>query len=136
MENRKRLFFSVKQPNIKKNNNQNEHLIQYSNKKSEKLAREKTYWLKLEFYNTDRKVKNIIRRISISIIMHPSFMQFCHKISFKSALETFTSFSSHLRTIRLFYSSAAEIMKMFCEKIKNFFLLSFSPKQNIVYLDI
>ena len=63
MENRKRLFFSVKQPNIKKNNNQNEHLIQYSNKKSEKLAREKTYWLKLEFYNTDREnnMKKIIR---------------------------------------------------------------------------
>ena len=45
-------------------------------KSDEKVAREKTYRLKLEFYNTHGKMKNIIRSIFISIIMHPSFIHF------------------------------------------------------------
>ena len=32
-------------------------------KSDEKVALEKTYRLKLEFYNTDKKLKNIIRRV-------------------------------------------------------------------------
>ena len=50
------------------------------------------------FCNTGRKTKNSIRRIFISIIMHPNFMQFRQKISFKTALEIFTPVSEHLRT--------------------------------------
>ena len=56
--------------------NENEHLSQISDKSNEKVAHEKTYWLKLEFCYTDRKMKNIIRRIFSSIIMHPNFMHF------------------------------------------------------------
>ena len=54
--------------------------------------------LKFEFYNTDRKMKRTIRCIFISIIMHPNFMCFRQKISFKSALKIFTPVSGHLRT--------------------------------------
>ena len=59
----------------------------------------KIYWLNLEFYNTDRKMKNIIWRIFISIIMHPNFMHLRHKINFKIVLESFVSVSGHLRTV-------------------------------------
>ena len=31
--------------------------------------------------------------------MHPNFMQFCQKISFKSAIEIFTPVSGYLRTV-------------------------------------
>ena len=63
-----------------------------------KKAREKTYRLKLEFYNADRKMKNIIRLIFISLIMRPIFMHFRQKINFKIALESFSSVSAHLQT--------------------------------------
>ena len=62
-----------------------------------KLVPEKTYLVKLEFYNTDRKMKSIIRCIFISIIMHPNFMHFRQKISFKSALEIFIPVNGHFR---------------------------------------
>ena len=65
-------------------------MSQFSDKSDVKEAREKTYRLKLEFYNTDRKMKNINRRIFTSVIMHLIFMHFRKKISFKSALEIFT----------------------------------------------
>ena len=56
------------------------------------------YLLKFEFYNTDRKMKSIFRHIFISVIMHPNFMHFRQKISFKSVLEICTPVSGHLRT--------------------------------------
>ena len=62
------------------------------------MASEKTYRLKLEFYNTVRKMKNFIERIFISMTMHPNFMHFRQKISFKSALKSFASVNGHLRT--------------------------------------
>ena len=71
---------------------------QFSGKGDEKVVHEKTYLLKLEFYNTDRKMKSIIRCIFISLIMHPNFMHFRQKISFKNALEIFTPVSGQLRT--------------------------------------
>ena len=49
--------FSIKPPNIPKNN---EHLSQFSDKSDEKVVREKIYLVKLEFYNSDRKMKSII----------------------------------------------------------------------------
>ena len=58
----------------------------------------KTRGLKIVFYNTDRKVKSITKRIFISVIMHPNFMHFPQKTSFKSALESFASVDGHLRT--------------------------------------
>ena len=59
-----RIFrFSVKPPNIQEKQSPNEHLSPFSDKNDEKMPREKTYWLELQFYNTDRKMKNIIRRI-------------------------------------------------------------------------
>ena len=45
-------------------------------KNDEKMARKKTYRLKLEFFKTDRKMKNIIRHIFISIIVHPILVHF------------------------------------------------------------
>ena len=63
-----------------------------------KVALMGIYRLKLEFYNTDRKMKNILRHIFISIIMRPNFMHCRQKISFKSALESFASNSWHLKT--------------------------------------
>ena len=71
---------------------------QFSDKRDEKVARHKIYQLKLEFYNTDRKMKNTNRRAFISITMHPNFMQFRQKISFKSTLEVFSSLNKHLKT--------------------------------------
>ena len=49
--------FSFKQPNITENSILNiiEHFSQFSDKN-----KEKTHCLKLEFYSTDRKLKNII----------------------------------------------------------------------------
>ena len=60
-----------------------------SDKSNEKAVREKTYLLKLEFYNTDRKMQNTIRRIFISIIMHPNFMLYRRKISFQKCIRKF-----------------------------------------------
>ena len=73
-------------------------MSQFFDKSDEKVVREKIYLLKLELYNTDRKMKNIIRGIFGSVITHPNFMHFSQKISFKSALEIFTPISGHLRT--------------------------------------
>ena len=87
--------FSVKPPYIRKNS-QNAHLGQFSNKRDEKVVCKKTYLLKLEFYNTERKMKNIIRRIYTLIIMNPNFMHFCQKISSKRALGSFISVSEYL----------------------------------------
>ena len=72
--------------------------INFREKMNKKVAHEKTYRLKLEFYNTERKMKNIIRRIIISIIMYPNFIQFRQKISFKSALEIFTPVNMYFIT--------------------------------------
>ena len=66
-------------------------------KSDEKVVYEKTYQLKLKFYNTDRKMKSIIRHILISIMMHPNYMHICFRqISFKSASEVFTPNSGYL----------------------------------------
>ena len=89
--------FLLNRPNLKKHS-QNEHLNQFSDKSDEKVAREETYLLKLKFYNTDRKMKSIVRRIFISKIVHPNFMHFRQKISFKRALEIFIPVSGLLRT--------------------------------------
>ena len=43
----------------KKKQSQNEHLSQFSDKSGEKLIREETYLLKLEFYKTNKKIKCI-----------------------------------------------------------------------------
>ena len=51
--------------------------------------------LKLVF-NTNRKMKNIIGRIFISIIMHPISMHFGQKINFKIALEYFTTIKEQI----------------------------------------
>ena len=58
------LPFSVKIPNIPENRVKT-HLRPFSYKGDENRRSRKTYWLKLEFYNTDRKKENITRRISI-----------------------------------------------------------------------
>ena len=70
------------------------------------MAREKTYRLKLDFYNTDREMKNTIRRVFPSIIMHPNSMHFRKKIlqkcnrkfcfsqwAFENSLKLFVFFS-------------------------------------------
>ena len=44
---------------------QNKHFCQFSDKSDEKVAPKKTYRFKLEFYNTDRKIKNVIRHIFV-----------------------------------------------------------------------
>ena len=80
-----------------KKQGQDDHLRQFSDNYDEKVAREKTYLLKLKFDNTDRKMKRIIKRIFISIVMHPNLLHFRQKISFKSALEILTPVSRHLR---------------------------------------
>ena len=90
--------FSVKNPVIRKNRVKKKHLNQFSDKSDKNLIRKKTHLLKLEFCNADRKMKGIIRCIFISIIIHPNFIHFCQKISFKSALEIFTPVRGHLRT--------------------------------------
>ena len=41
----------------------NEHLIQILDKNDENVTRGKTFRLKLEFYNTETKMKNVIRHI-------------------------------------------------------------------------
>ena len=81
------ILFLVHRP-ISEKRGQIEHLSHFSNKSEEKFACE-TYRLKLEFYNTNRKIKNVNRRIFNSIIMHPNSMNFCHKSKLKSALESF-----------------------------------------------
>ena len=69
-------------------------------KNDEKVVHEKTYRMKLEFYDTDRKMENVSGYIFISIIMHPNLkMHFRQKISFKSALKAFSSLSGYLRTV-------------------------------------
>ena len=97
--------FSVKLSNFRKNRIKVRISGNFLIKEIEKVIREKTYLLKLELYNTDRKMKSTIRCILISIIMHPNFTCFHKKISFKSALEMFTPVSGHLRTaLNLSYS--------------------------------
>ena len=98
MKNQAVFFVFLLNRTMLENQSQNEHLCQFSDKRDEKVVREKTYLLKLEFYNTDRKMKSIIGCIFISIIMHPDFMHFRQKVNFKSALEIFTSVSGHWRT--------------------------------------
>ena len=91
-----------------KKQSQNGHFSQFLDKSDEKIIREKIYLLKLEFYNTHRKMKTIIKRTFISIIRHPNFMHFRPKISFKKSLEIFTSNSEHLRTTSLDYSQVVK----------------------------
>ena len=51
---------------------------QFSDKSEEKVAREKNLSAETRvLHNTDRKMKDIIRRIFASIIMHPNFIHFC-----------------------------------------------------------
>ena len=85
--------FLLNQPIFEKKQSLNEHLRLFSDKSGERMVREKTYRLKLEFYNTDRKMKSIIRRVFFSIIMHLNFMHFRLKVSFKSTLKSFPSVS-------------------------------------------
>ena len=59
------------------------------------MARKKTHRLKLELYNADRKMKNVIRYIFKTIIP-TDFIRFCKKINFKTALEYFASVDGHL----------------------------------------
>ena len=50
---------------------QNEHLSPFSDKRDEKVVRGKTYRLKLEFYNTERKMKihlMILFLFSVSVV--------------------------------------------------------------------
>ena len=64
MENRAALFvFSVKQPNLRENRVKISHFVNFVLKIMKKMAQEKIYLLKPDFYNTDRKMKNINRRI-------------------------------------------------------------------------
>ena len=84
--------------NFRIKGSQNEYLGQFLDKSDEKVVHETTYLLKLKSYNTDRKMKSIIRCIFISIIMLSNFTHFCQKISFKSTLEIFTPVSGHLKT--------------------------------------
>ena len=69
--------------------------VNFRIKVMKKKIRLKTDLLKLEFYNSDRKMRSTIRCIFISIIMHPNFLYFCQKVSFKSELEIFTPVSKH-----------------------------------------
>ena len=55
------------------------HLSQFSNKRDEKVVRKKTYRLKDDVYNTDKKIKNIIIRVFISTIIPPNFMHLYKK---------------------------------------------------------
>ena len=65
-----------------------------------KAMKKWNFWkVKLEFYNTDRKVKSTIRCIFMSIIIHRYFMHFYQKTTIKSALEIFTPICGHLKTI-------------------------------------
>ena len=89
MENRTVFFFLLLNIPIFQKIESKKHSSQFSDKSDEKMAFEKTYWLKLEFYNTDRKMKNIITCVFISISMHPNFVHFRQKISFKSTLVSF-----------------------------------------------
>ena len=105
-------FYNVKSDSVLllfEKQSQNEHLSQISDKRDEKVVHEKTYLMELEFYNTDGKIKNIIRCIFISIIMHTNFMLFRQKISFKSALECFASVSAYFR--RAFHKTCEKKLK-------------------------
>ena len=77
MENRTAFnFFLFNNPIIEKIVS-DKYLRQVWDKRDVKVAYEKTYRLKFEFYNTDiRKVENIIMRNFTSIIMHPTFKHF------------------------------------------------------------
>ena len=82
--------FSVKPPKIWENRVKMSICVNFADKSDQTVAREKSYRLKPDFYNTVRKMKNIIRRIFTSIFTHPIFMHVCLQISFKNALESFT----------------------------------------------
>ena len=101
MENQTVFFIFLSNHPIFEKQSQNESLESIFGKSDEKMVHEKTYLLKLEFYNTDRKMKSTIRCSFISMIMHPDFMHFRQKISFKNALEIFSPVSGHLRTTAL-----------------------------------
>ena len=90
--------FSVKQPNIRKNRVKISTWVTFRIMRDKKVKREKRHLLKLEFYNANRKMKGIISCVFISIIMHPNFMHFRQKMSFKIALQIFNSVCVHLRT--------------------------------------
>ena len=90
--------FSLKQPNIRKYCIKMNAWVNFRKKRDEKVVREKKYLLKLEFFNTVRKMKNIIRCLFISVIMHPNFTHIRQKIRFKSALEIFTPVTGQSRT--------------------------------------
>ena len=89
------------------------------------MANENTYHLKLELYNIDRKMKNIIRCIFISMIMHQNFPHFRQKISYKRVIESFTSVSGHfaLNKILKWPSSLSLKVVLIWKKINILFLL-------------
>ena len=67
-------WFSVKQLNIRENRVKIIIWNNFRTKVMKKWHARKIYQLKLEFYNTDGKMKNLISCIFISIIIHPNFM--------------------------------------------------------------
>ena len=94
--------FAVKLPSIRENS-KNELMSQFSDKSDEKVAREKTYRLILEFYHTDRKM---LKRHSTQFCLNNHVYNFHsllrEKISFKTALECFVLIDRHLgRALRM-----------------------------------
>ena len=110
MENRTMFFaFLLNRPNIRKKQSQNEHLSQFSDK-SDEIVREKTYLLKLEFYNTDRKMKSTIRCIFISIITNPNFMHFRPKNKLKKCVRNFYSSQWAFENSLNFYGTKNQVV--------------------------
>ena len=59
-----------------------ENLSRFSKQFDEKVAREKAHRLKLEFYHIDRKMKNIIHDIFISIVTSANSIQYIRNFEF------------------------------------------------------
>ena len=88
MKNRTAFFvFLLNIPPYSRKQSQNEHLSLFSDKCDEKEACEKTYPMKLEFYNNDGKMKNIIRYIFFHFNKNHAFKFHAH--SSKNKLQKF-----------------------------------------------
>ena len=70
--------------------------VNFRIKNVEKVERKKIYRLKIEFYNTDRKTKNVFKHVFTRIDMPTNLIRFCEKKKkLETALEYFASIDGH-----------------------------------------
>ena len=80
---------------------ENEHLTRKNGqkrRKSDASYNPSDETLDLGFYNTYRKMKNVIKRIFPLLEMPPNFIRFRQNVGFQSPFGNFISLSGHLRT--------------------------------------